>query len=34
VDLKATFETASAVNGRWIARDIGSVASIPWGNGR
>jgi hypothetical protein len=34
LDLKATFETASAVNGRWIARDIGSVASIPWGGGR
>jgi hypothetical protein len=26
---KATFEAATAVRGRWIARDIGSVASIP-----
>ena len=29
LNLKATFEAASAVRGRWIARDIGSVASIP-----
>ena len=29
VNLKATFEAASAVGGWWIARDIGSVASIP-----
>jgi len=27
--LKATFEAASVVDGRWIGRDVGSVAAIP-----
>ena len=27
--LKATFEAASVVNGRWIGRDIGGVVTIP-----
>ena len=29
LNLTATFEAASALRGRWIARDIGGVASIP-----
>ena len=29
LNLKATFEAATALRGRWIARDIGSVVSIP-----
>jgi hypothetical protein len=29
LNLTATFEAATAVRGRWIARDIGNVASIP-----